>query len=447
MNSMKEVSGFSKLNKRDKISWLAKNFLYHNPLDVAKQFASFWHDEVEKQKLFDGFSENTLTNFYLPFGVAPNFLINDKIYCVPMVTEESSVVAASSKAAKFWLNRGGFKAKVISSVKIGQVHFSFNGDHRKLNTFFKRKKDVFFDGIKHLTANMEKRGGGVRDIQLLDFSHLEENYYQLKVSFETCDSMGANFINSILEQLALILREEASKYESFTGKEKDIEVIMSILSNYTPDCVVECEVSCPVEELHENSHQMLPDDFARRFVKAVNIANFDVHRATTHNKGILNGIDAVVIATGNDFRAVEACVHTYAAMSGTYKSLTIAEVTDGIFKFKIRVPLALGTVGGLTNLHPMAKTSLDILGNPSAAELMMVTAATGLAQNFGAIRSLVTTGIQYGHMKMHLSNILAQLKASEEEVIKVQEYFVDKIVSFSAVREFLELIRTKSYKV
>ena len=189
---------------------------------------------------------------------------------------------------------------------------------------------------------------------------------------------------------------------------------------------------------------MPAEDFANKFTQAVRIAKIDPYRATTHNKGIMNGIDSVVIATGNDFRAVESCAHTYAARNGSYASLSDAKVDGDMFHFWLDMPLALGTVGGLTSLHPLAKKSLELLGKPSASELMMIVASVGLAQNFAAVKSLVTTGIQQGHMKMHLSNIMMSLHATEEELATAREYFKDKVVSFTAAREYLAAIRKKA---
>lgn len=443
MSNGKKISGFSKLTKTEKIQWLAQNFLYTNPIDLAKDFASFWHDNVEAQKVFEGFSENTVSNFHMPFGIAPNFLINGKDYAVPMVTEESSVVAACANAAKYWYEKGGFKAEVVNSVKLGHVHFTYKGNTEKLRSFFPELKTKLLAGVKDITRNMENRGGGVLNIELLNFTEQEENLYQLKCSFETVDSMGANFINSCLERFAEILIEEIQLSTQFSLKEKDVQIIMSILSNYTPDCVVRAEVSCPIQELgYFNDGAMKPEVFAQKFAKAIKIAEIDSYRATTHNKGIMNGIDAVVIATGNDFRAVEACAHTYAAKTGTYRSLTHCAIENNIFRFWIEVPLALGTVGGLTGLHPLAKKSMELMGNPNAHELMKIVAVVGLAQNFAAVKSLTTIGIQAGHMKMHLNNILSQFHATEEEVEKAVAYFKDKVVSFSAVREYLHFLRT-----
>lgn len=438
----KNVSGFSKLNKTDKIKWLAQNFLYTNPIDVVKDFAEYWHDNIEEQKIFDGFSENTISNFHMPFGVAPNFLIDGKDYAVPMVTEESSVVAAASNAAKFWYDKGGFTTKINNSVKIGQVHFTYPGSEEKLKEFFPELREKLIEGVSAITTNMEKRGGGILDIELLDFSDKEKDLFQLKCSFETVDSMGANFINSCLEEFGNILVDEIQLSTSFTLKEKNVKVIMCILSNLTPDCTVTASVSCPVKELGTFQNGLMhAEEFAEKFTQAVRIAEVDPYRATTHNKGIMNGIDSVIIATGNDFRAVEACAHAYAAITGEYKSLTHAEVKDGIFTFSITIPLALGTVGGLTGLHPLAKKSMEIMDMPSAHQLMSIVACVGLAQNFGAVRALTTSGIQAGHMKMHLNNILSQFKATDIEIEKAVAYFNDKVISVSSVREFVMSLR------
>jgi hydroxymethylglutaryl-CoA reductase len=440
--SEKEISGFSKMGKREKIAWLAKNFLYANPVEVVKEFAEYWHDNVEAQKLLDGFSENTLTNFPVPFGIAPNFKINGQVYAVPMVIEESSVVAAASNAAKFWLSRGGFKAEVLSTKKVGQVHFIFRGTKEKLFSFFTSIKSEFKAGVKHITAKMEERGGGVIDMELFDFTSLEKDYYQLRAYFETMDSMGANFINSCLEEFGAMLREKVAASNLFTNDEKELEVVMCILSNYTPECVVRAEVSCAVNELgtFENGN-ISAEEFAWKFERAVNIARIDPYRATTHNKGIMNGVDAVVLATGNDFRAVEACAHTYACHDGVYRSLSECRVENGIFKFWLTLPIAIGTVGGLTSLHPLAKRSLELLGNPNAKQLMGIIASVGLAQNFAALRSLTTSGIQAGHMKMHLTNILASFQATDAETENAKKYFEDKTVSVAAVREYIETLR------
>jgi len=435
----KAIAGFSKLSKEQKIDWLAREYFKH-PEQATALIRKYWNTDEVLQKLHDEFIENTISNFYLPLGIAPSFTINGRDYTIPMAIEESSVVAAAAKSAKFWATRGGFKATVLNTEKIGQVHFMFKGDATKLTTFFNAIKQEFFNTTETITKNMQKRGGGILDIELRDKTALIPNYYQLHATFETIDSMGANFINSCLEQFSKTLRQEALLYDGFTEEEKHPQVVMSILSNYVPNCVVRAEVSCPVEDLNEDKN-ISPEDFAAKFLAAVKIAEVEPYRAVTHNKGIMNGIDAVVVATGNDFRAVEAGVHAYAAKDGLYSSLSHATVQDGVFRFWLDVPLALGTVGGLTTLHPLVKLSLEMLGNPTAQELMQIVAVAGLSQNFAALRSLTTTGIQQGHMKMHLMNILNQFEATDDEKQKAVKHFEKHTVSHSAAADFIAELR------
>ena len=368
------ITGFSKLSKEEKLDVIVERFLQGNTLhkDAATQS---WYSDTELRKVIDEFSENTIADFHLPFGVVPNVLMNGTSYCVPMVTEESSVVAAAAKSAKFWHRRGGFHYEVVSTTKVGQVHLIIEKEHDVFEKFFQDNKQNILDAVKDDCINMEERGGGILSLDLKDCKNLEPGYYQVNMTFETCDAMGANFINTILEGVARYIEESAPC---------DVTVVMAILSNYTPECLVKAWVECPVEELKSLVEDYEPNDFAEKFSRAIRIAQIDVHRATTHNKGIMNGVDSVVLATGNDFRAIEACAHTYAARSGQYRSLTSCSIKDGIFKFQIELPLAVGTVGGLTALHPMARMSLALLQNPSAKELMGTMAVTGLAQNFAA---------------------------------------------------------------
>ena len=433
------IAGFSKLSKEDKINWIANSY-FSDASEAVSIIKKYWNTDSKIQQLHDEFIENTITNFYLPFGVAPNFLINGIYKTIPMAIEESSVVAAAAKSAKYWATRGGFKATVLNTEKIGQVHFIYKGDVLKLEHFFQEIKNKFFVTTESITKNMQKRGGGILDIELRNKTSLIENYFQLHVTFETKDSMGANFINSCLEQIAKTLKEEANTFEGFSEVEKNIQVVMSILSNYVPNCVVRAEVSCKVEELAEKNIEN-PREFAEKFVQAVQIAEVEPYRAVTHNKGIMNGIDSVVLATGNDFRAVEAGIHAYASRNGQYSSLSHAKIEDGIFSFWLEIPLALGTVGGLTSLHPLVKLSLEMLEKPTAKELMEIVAVAGLAQNFAALRSLTTTGIQEGHMKMHLNNIINQFQATAEERILIKKHFKENAVSHSAAVEFIEKLR------
>jgi hydroxymethylglutaryl-CoA reductase len=436
-NVKNKVEGFSKKTKEEKIKWLKENYFNNNSNEILNKY---WNSDSSLQKIHDEFTENTISNFYLPIGVAPNFLIDNNDYTIPMVIEESSVVAAACKAAKFWRNKGGFKTSIISLKKTGQVHFIFKGDKSKLEKFFKENRSKFFEDCKEISSNMKKRGGGILDIELIDKTNDIDNYFQINAVFDTVDSMGANFINSCLEQFASTLKNEIKNCLDITNSDYSLDIIMSILSNYVPECLVKAEVSCDLSEI-DQTDGLSGKEYTDKFIQAINIAKTQTSRAVTHNKGIMNGVDAVVIATGNDFRAIEAGVHAYAAKTGMYKSLTDACVENNTFKFWIEIPLALGTVGGITNLHPLVKWSLELLKNPDAKELMKIVAVAGLAQNFGALDSLITTGIQKGHMKMHLINILNSLNASENEKNKLINFFKKNTVSFSAVKKELEKLR------
>ena len=434
----KEIKGFSKLSKKEKINWLVSSY-FKDDSHAENILKQYWNSNESLQNLHDEFSENSISNYYLPFSIAPNFLINDKKFTIPMTIEESSVVAAAGKAAKFWMKHGGFKAEVINDEKIGQVHFFYHGNKKTIIEYFEFVKPILFKETESITKKMKSRGGGITDISLIDKSSQLTGYFQLFATFKTVDAMGANFINSCLEEFANIFKNSTQLFEAKNLKKEEIEVVMSILSNYVPNCLVKTEVSCSVQDI--NSLEPNTTDFAHKIIQAINIANLDIHRAVTHNKGIMNGIDAVVIATGNDFRAIEAGAHAYASRNGTYQSLSNAYIKNNNFYFELTLPMAIGTVGGVTNLHPLVKLALKILGNPNSKELMKIIASVGLAQNFGALRSLVTSGIQKGHMKMHLINLLNKYELNEEEKKLAITYFKNRTVSSSSVENFIQNLR------
>lgn len=437
---MNIISGFSRLSRDEKISWLNKQVKL-SP-ETISLLDNHLHPDPELQKLYGDLSENTVSNFFLPLGLAPNFLINGTLMTIPMVTEESSVVAAASAAAKFWAMHGGFHARVENTSKVGQIHFTWLGKEEELQRFFTQKREELIQSVKSLTQRMEDRGGGIESISLQSTSTQLPGYYHLFINFQTADAMGANFINSVLEKMAAklaALMEESSLAGS-------LKVLMSILSNYTPECLVRCYVEGDTGIFEDLSPELSAEAFAKKFQKAVDVARFDPYRAVTHNKGIYNGMDAVIFATGNDFRAVEAAGHAYAARHGLYSSLSRVELSQGSFRFTLEVPVSVGTTGGLTGIHPMAAASLEILGFPSATELMQIIAAAGLANNFAAIRSLITSGIQKGHMKMHLGNMLRQLNASGEEHKHAVQHFAGKTASFSDVASYLDSFRNQDQK-
>ena len=430
-----KIIGFSKLSRVEKINWLNKNIL-ENSSQVKLILDKYLNSNKDIQAIHDSFSENSISNFYLPYSISPNFLINDKIYTIPLVTEESSVVAALSNAAKFWFDKGGFKTEVKSFTKKGQIHLSFNGDINILKEFIEINKKEILKSTDIIAKNMKKRGGGISSIKLIDKTDELKNYFQLSVDFNTSDSMGANFINSCLESMSRIIKELSDEY--FKKNNYRINIIMSILSNYTPNCIVESYAECDINDLVDIA-SIEPKEFAEKMKYAFDIAKIDISRAVTHNKGIMNGIDAILIATGNDFRAVEAGIHAYASSNSKYQSLSECSISGDKFRLSIKIPLSVGTVGGITDLHPLVKLSLQILDNPSSKDLMCIIASVGLAQNFAAVKSLITSGIQEGHMKMHLINLLIKNNASEEQIRKAKKYFLNKEINSSSVNQFLKL--------
>jgi hydroxymethylglutaryl-CoA reductase len=428
------IQGFSKYNKEQRIDALINKYGFDTSLGTFLKSCEAGDESI--QEIIDDLSENPVSSFPFPFSVAPNFVVNGKNLFFPLVSEESSVVAALGNAAGFWARRGGFHAEVLSTEKKGQVHFRWCGNTEQLQLLFPEIRTKLIADCAPLTEKMEKRGGGITAIELKSLPHILPDYYQLDASFETCDAMGANFINSCLEQFGKSLQEFFQTSQKISAGQRECEIIMAILSNYTPESRVRAWVECPVSELLEDKTEAECDAFLRRFEQAVRISQLDVSRAVTHNKGIFNGIDALAVATGNDFRAIEACGHAFASRKGQYSGLTDVQIQDGKFRFSIELALAVGVVGGVTAVHPMAKLAMKILDHPSAKELVMYLAVAGLASNFAALRALVSVGIQKGHMKMHLSNIMNQLQIPEEKRAQIQTYFQDKTVSFSAVEEF-----------
>ena len=429
------ISGFSKFHRSQRLKYIAD----HSELEDSKvlSFNDYCAPDENQQRLYSEMIENYIGNFPVPIGVVTNMVINDESLIVPFVTEESSVVAAASKAAKFWAERGGFRAEVQEMTKKGQVHFNWNGDPLRLHQIFPQIQGKLLNSTHDLTDKMRQRGGGITGLELIDKTKELTDYYQINVSFETGDAMGANFINTCLEKIAATLRN----LDELNSGQNSVDIIMSILSNYTPECKVKCWVECPVEKLKGWNKDLSYNIFANRFKQSVDIANLDISRAVTHNKGIFNGIDAVLLATGNDYRAAAAGAHAYASKEGKYKGLTQVTMTNKTFRYELEIPLALGTVGGITQIHPMVKNIMAILKYPDAKKLMMIAAASGLANNFSAVASLITNGIQSGHMKMHLSNILNQNNATEQERNLANEHFKNRTVSHSAVHDFIMQIR------
>lgn len=432
------IKRFSRLTKAEKREYLIKNLLTPDSLQILIKAEA---GDSHFQSILENLSENVVSAYGLPYSVAPNFLIDGKEYIVPMVTEESSVVAAAAKSAGYWSVRNGFKTEIVGTLKHGHIHLKYKGKKESLISKFATWENQLLAGAEPVNRNMKDRGGGIQSVRLVDKTKELEAYYQIEVSFETHDAMGANYMNSCLEAMASTFNKLIQDDAEFAADKP--ETIMSILSNYSPQNAVKVSVECKVSDLAESSDDTMPGLFAERFCEAVEIARVDISRAVTHNKGFYNGVDAVALATGNDWRAIEANGHAFASADGKYAGISKASVKNTIFHFEATVPLQVGTTGGITKVHPLAALSLKILQNPSAVDLMRIMASAGLASNFAAVKSLVTTGIQKGHMKMHLSNMLMQLNASQDEEKLARTYFSERTVSHAEVVSFIKGLRAK----
>lgn len=346
--------------------------------------------------------ENYLFNYQIPLGLGLNFKINGKEYIIPMAIEEPSVIAAASNGAK---NLGDIQASMETKAVIGQIVLIGVANMDLAKNLVLEHKEELLEQVKSMTQSMMQRGGGPRKIWTESFVDKDVNYFTVYISIDTCDAMGANTINTILEGIS-------DKLEVLLNAKS----LLRIISNNSTESIVKAKAEVSLDKLNKDKSQAI--DIARKIEMATNYANLDPYRAATHNKGIMNGIDAVVLATGNDWRAVEASCHAYAARDGKYKSLTnwkydeINEILVG----EIELPIPVASLGGTISVHPIAKWSLSLLGNPSAKELAMIIASVGLCQNFSAVKAIVTEGIQKGHMSLHARSVAMQAGAEEDEV-------------------------------
>lgn len=346
--------------------------------------------------------ENYLFNYHLPLGVAVNLKVNNAEYVVPMAIEEPSVIAAASFGAKLL---GNIQAETKERLLIGQIIMTVQQSMAEIQQIIKENKANLLDIASQASASMVRRGGGPKDIWVEEKEHPNRNYVSVYLSLDPCDAMGANVINTVLEALSPTM-------ESII----EGEVLMSILSNYQPQAVTIATAKVPFAHLSKDKEEA--KSLAERLEMASDYAWLDPYRATTHNKGIMNGIDAVVIATGNDWRAIEAGAHAYAVKDGQYRSLTKWKVNyeDESLEGSIEIPLQVATVGGTLSSHPTAKLALKMLNITSAKDLSNIIASVGLIQNFAAMRALVSEGIQKGHMRMQARALAMQVGATIEEI-------------------------------
>ena len=378
-----DFEALKKLNSEEKLNLVAQTL--QNPDAFKKEMKGYHYSDDSLQAKLEQLSENAISNFHLPYGVAPNFLVDGNTYHVPMVTEEKGVLEAASKAAGFWYDHGGFITEEIATAKRGYIHLIWSGDSDKLESLFNQFVEELKDKRSDIARDLHDRGGKISETWLSDMTSEMDHYYLFGFSIETGDEMGADFINAFLDKTAGEFKKYAEQHE--TGK---LEILMAVLSNYTPGSFVKMKVECPVDALGELHASLDGSQFAERFKRAVEVGEHSVSRAVTNNKGIMNAIDAVLMATGNDFRAVEAGSHAFSINKGRPASLTDCVVSDDTFTFRITIPIALGIENEMTRLHTLASKSLEILGQPSVKELMKITAAAGLASSFSGVTSLIT---------------------------------------------------------
>ena len=373
----------------------------------------------------DHMIENAVGLFNLPLGIAQNFVVNGRSVLVPMVVEEPSVVAAVSYMAKLAQSTGGFKAWMSSQEMIGQVQLLDLAEIDVAQNLIEAHKSDLLQQTMFLNPGLTRHGGGIRDLEVRRISESPIGaFLVVHLILDVADAMGANMVNTAVESLAPLL-------EQLTGGRAHL----CILSNLSDRRLATAEVYLPVEALAMEgfSGEQVRDGV----IEAWAFAEVDPYRAATHNKGIMNGVDAVLLATGNDWRAVEAGAHAYAARSGRYKSLsTWSETEDGSLKGSLTLPLAIGIVGGATRVHPGARTNLKLMGVEHAAELGEIIAAVGLAQNLAALRALATEGIQKGHMSLHARQVALAAGATPNQVELLAQALIasGKITASEAIR-------------
>lgn len=418
------MEGFSKFSYENRKRWLRET-LNLTDEDLKRLDPSVCSLKIEQA---EHLIENVIGTYSLPLGLASYFYIDGRDVAIPMVVEETSIVAAASAAAKWVRRNGGFRTRALGRLIIGQIQFPFVEDAEVFCSLIQRSKDYLIQLANKTIPNLVQRGGGVQDLQvrLIERPDLK-SMAVLHLYCDPCDAMGANLINQVCEALKEPL-------ESITKQ----KVGLCILSNLVDTKLIEaqCELSDVSPELGE------------RIQEATLFANLDPYRCATHNKGVMNGIDPILIATGNDWRAVEAGIHAYVALNGSYRSITQWEYRGGVLHGRFCAPIAVGTVGGVTRVHPTAQTCLKILGVQHAVDLARICAAVGLGQNLAALKALCGEGIVKGHMRLHVSNLALAAGASSDEVQLIEEKFKNETkINFSRVQEILSEIRAHATAV
>lgn len=397
-----------------------RQIILKNKYDIEDYFVPL------KEEHFNTMIENAITTFELPMGIAPNFKMNDNIYSIPMVTEEPSVIAAQSNAAKILKEHDGIQASILSNLMRGQI--AFPNPKPEWLDFLNENSDKLIHISNKAHPSIVNRGGGVKK---LTYEVKEKEglipFLILYAFVDTKEAMGANMINTIMEAMKNFLETQ------FKSK-----ATMAILSNLATESIVEAKFKIPTSALKYSQ------EIGLRFQEASDLAKLDPYRAATHNKGIMNGIDALALATGNDTRAIEAAVHAYASLDGQYQGLSTYKFDNEYIYAKLCLPITVGTVGGTLKLNPKAQMAQTILENPNKETLMMLMASVGLAQNFAAVYALITEGIQKGHMNLHLKTLALQEGVKESELENLfQELKSKENKDSKTIKEILYNLRSK----
>jgi len=419
-------NGFSKKSYQERLELLQAQAL----LSPEKQ-VSLEQDEQISVTVADQLSENVVGTFSLPYSLVPEVLVNGQEYTVPYVTEEPSVVAAASYASKIIKRAGGFTAQVHERRMIGQVALYQVANLEQAQEKIASKKSELLELANQAYPSIVKRGGGARDLRVEKIKG-ETDFLVVYLHVDTQEAMGANMLNTMLEALKPVL-EELSQGQS----------LMGILSNYATDSLV--TASCRIAFRYLSRQKDQGREIAEKIALASQFAQADPYRATTHNKGIFNGIDAILIATGNDWRAIEAGAHAFASRDGHYQGLSSwrLDLETEELVGEMTLPMPVATKGGSIGLNPRVALSHELLGNPSAKELAQIIVSIGLAQNFAALKALVSTGIQQGHMKLQAKSLALLAGASESEVAPLVERLIaDKIFNLETAQRYLENLRS-----
>ena len=419
-------NGFSKKSYHERLELLRAQAL----LSPEKQ-RSLEEDEQVSLAVADQLSENVVGTFSLPYSIVPELLVNGQDYIVPYVTEEPSVVAAASYASKIIKRAGGFTAQVHERQMIGQVALYQVAEPEQAREKIASKKAELLELANQAYPSIVKRGGGARDLHVEQIKG-ETDFLVVYLHIDTQEAMGANMLNTMLEALKPVL-EELSQGQS----------LMGILSNYATDSLV--TASCRIAFRYLNPQKDQGREIAEKIALASQFAQTDPYRAATHNKGIFNGIDAILIATGNDWRAIEAGAHAFASRDGRYQGLSQwkLDMEREELVGEMTLPMPVATKGGSIGLNPRVALSHELLGSPSAKELAQIIVSIGLAQNFAALKALVSTGIQQGHMKLQAKSLALLAGASETEVAPLVERLIaDKTFNLETARQFLKVWRS-----